>query len=70
MDIGHLRHNRIAKDGSLNTWVSYNRMRGQHASAIEHAIPEQFFVDPVSCNAPNAPNPDPNKPLAGQAFTN
>ncbi len=36
-------------------WVSYNRMRGQYASAMEHATPEQFFVDKTQCGAANQP---------------
>jgi hypothetical protein len=32
-----------------NRWIVYNRMRGQHSSAMEHATPEQFWVDKTQC---------------------
>ncbi|MBI1904646.1 MAG: transglutaminase domain-containing protein, partial [Rhodocyclales bacterium] len=69
MDISHMRAIRWVKDSRLpqnaatgataqteakNRWIAYNRMRGQYASALEHAIPERFFNDPATCNAPGA----------------
>jgi hypothetical protein len=32
-----------------NRWITYNRTRGQHSSAMEHAAPEQFWVDKIQC---------------------
>ena len=33
-----------------NRWIAYNKMRGQYSSAMEHAIPEQFWVDRNKCS--------------------
>ena len=33
-----------------NRWIAYNKMRGQYGSAMEHAIPEQFWVDKNKCS--------------------
>ena len=33
-----------------NRWIAYNKMRGQYGSAMEHAIPEQFWVDRNKCS--------------------
>ena len=33
-----------------NRWIAYNKMRGQYGSAMEHAIPEQFWVDKNQCS--------------------
>lgn len=52
MDIGHLRHNRLAQDGDVQAWINYNRMRGQQASMLEGAIPETFFTDPNAATKP------------------
>ncbi len=52
MDIGHLRHLRVAKDNDATTWINYNRMRGQQQSVLEATIPEQFFTDPASTTKP------------------
>jgi transglutaminase-like putative cysteine protease len=43
-----------ATEDTKKRWVGYNKMRGQYASALEHAIPEQFFNDTTKCNSPNA----------------
>jgi hypothetical protein len=32
-----------------NRWIAYNKMRGQYSSAMEHAVPEQFWVDKSQC---------------------
>ncbi|MDR0673887.1 MAG: hypothetical protein LBF93_09615, partial [Zoogloeaceae bacterium] len=37
------------KTATQNRWIAYNRMRGQHMSAMEHAVPEQFWVDKSQC---------------------
>ena len=47
MDIGHMRNLSWAKDNDEKKWIAYNRLRGQYMSALEHAIPERFFNDPV-----------------------
>jgi hypothetical protein len=38
------------KSAAQNRWIAYNKMRGQYASAMEHATPEQFWVDKSSCS--------------------
>ena len=63
MDIGHIRHQTWAKDNDVQKWVNYNKINGQHMSALEHAVPERFFNDPAQCNvygttAPVAGLPD------------
>lgn len=52
MDIGHLRHLRVAKDNDTTTWINYNRMRGQQQSVLEASVPEQFFTDPAATTKP------------------
>ena len=37
------------KPAAQNRWIAYNKMRGQYASAMEHAVPEQFWVDKSQC---------------------
>jgi len=37
------------KSAAHNRWIAYNKMRGQYASAMEHAVPEQFWVDKSQC---------------------
>ncbi|MDG4551150.1 MAG: hypothetical protein P9F19_17415 [Candidatus Contendobacter sp.] len=53
MDIGHLRSIRWSKANDPQAWVAYNRMRGQQASALEHATPEQFWIDRTQCRYPD-----------------
>lgn len=67
MDIGHLRHVRVAKDNNATTWANYNRVRGQFASAMEHSVIEASFVDRGTCNLPGSQNPDPSKPACAEA---
>ena len=38
------------KTAAQNRWIAYNRMRGQYASAMEHAAPEAFWVDKTKCS--------------------
>ena len=46
------------RSAAQNRWIAYNRMRGQHASAMEHSIPEQFFIDRTQCRfTDNSVNP-------------
>lgn len=49
MDVGHVRHLRWNKDDKQAAWATYNRLRGQFASAMESAIPEQLFIDRNQC---------------------
>lgn len=37
------------KTAAQNRWIEYNKMRGQYSSAMEHAVPEQFWVDKRQC---------------------
>lgn len=37
------------KSAAQNRWIAYNKMRGQYSSAMEHAVPEQFWVHKSSC---------------------
>ena len=46
-DIPALTEN--GKSAAQNRWIAYNKMRGQYASAMEHAVPEQFWVDKSQC---------------------
>ncbi len=50
IDIGHVRNLTWAKDNNLQRWIAYNRVRGQFMSALEGAIPENFFNDATKCN--------------------
>jgi transglutaminase-like putative cysteine protease len=69
MDIGHVRNLTWAKDNSAQRWVDFNRLRGQHMSALEHAVPERFFSDPAQCNVEGSLNPNPNLPPCPQAIS-
>jgi hypothetical protein len=85
MDIGHVRHNRWVKDDGLDVnnnnvganatsdtrkrWIAYNRIRGQYASGLEHAVPERFFSDATKCNAPGISNPDLTKPTCTEGVS-
>ncbi|UJB65534.1 hypothetical protein YS110_12615 [Acidovorax sp. YS12] len=51
LDIGHVRNITWAKDNDRQTWIGYNKLRGQYMSALEHAVPERFFHDPAQCNS-------------------
>jgi hypothetical protein len=46
-----LTHN--GKSAAQNRWIAYNKMRGQYNSAMEHAVPEQFWVDKRQCRYEN-----------------
>jgi len=37
------------KPAAQNRWIAYNKLRGQYASAMEHAVLEQFWVDKSAC---------------------
>ena len=37
------------RSAAQNRWIAYNKMRGQFSSAMEHAVPEQFWVDRKTC---------------------
>jgi hypothetical protein len=45
MDVGHLRHCRVAQNNDTQVWIAFNRVAGLQASAFEHIIPEAFFND-------------------------
>lgn len=62
MDIGHQRHITWAKDHDEQKWIAYNRLRGQHLSALEHAVPERFFNNPSQCNADGTATPTAGLP--------
>ena len=38
------------KSAAQNRWIAYNKLRGQYNSAMEHAVPEQFWVDKSQCS--------------------
>lgn len=44
---------RNGKTAAQNRWIAYNKMRGQYASAMEHAVPEEFWVDKKQCRYTN-----------------
>jgi hypothetical protein len=85
MDIGHVRHNRWVKDDGLDVnngsptasvnsetkkrWIAYNRMRGQHASALEHLIPEKYVNDVTQCRLVNAVNADTSKEVCREGVS-
>ena len=37
------------KPAAQNRWIAYNQMRGQYASAMEHAVLEEFWNDRTQC---------------------
>jgi hypothetical protein len=49
---GHQQQTRTDPNGKTaaqNRWIAYNKLRGQYSSAMEHAVPEQFWVDKSQC---------------------
>ena len=69
MDIGHVRPIGYSKDNDKNTWIAYNKLRGQYMSALEHAIPERFFNDPSKCNAEGTTTPIVGLPACPQGIS-
>lgn len=69
LDIGHIRNLTWAKDNDQSKWVSYNRMRGQYMSALEHAVPERFFSDPLQCNLAGTTTPVAGLPECAQGIS-
>ena len=69
LDIGHIRNLTWAKDNDQSKWVSYNRMRGQYMSALEHAVPERFFSDPLQCNLAGKTTPVAGLPDCAQGIS-
>jgi hypothetical protein len=59
------------KTATQNRWIAYNRMRGQHMSAMEHAVPEQFWTDKTQCRYVDEDGQVKNPALAdcGQAVS-
>ena len=43
------RFNINNKSAAHNRWVAYNKIRGQYSSAMEHAVPEQFWISRKNC---------------------
>jgi hypothetical protein len=37
------------KTAAQNRWIAYNKAKGQYSSAMEHAVPEEFWVDKSQC---------------------
>ena len=54
-DVGHLRAIRWTKDHDRAKWVAYNRMRGQQASMLEHAVLETLLTDRATCRTRSDP---------------
>ncbi|WP_313333404.1 transglutaminase-like domain-containing protein [Comamonas sp.] len=69
LDIGHIRNLTWAKDNDQSKWVSYNRMRGQYMSALEHAVPERFFSDSSQCNLAGTTTPVTGLPECAQGIS-
>jgi hypothetical protein len=69
LDIGHVRPIGWSKDNTRDTWIAYNKLRGQYMSALEHAIPERFFNDPAKCNAEGTTTPVPGLPACPQGIS-
>ncbi|QTD43725.1 hypothetical protein [Ottowia testudinis] len=69
IDIASHRTLSTAKDNDENIWIAYNRMRGQYASALEHAVPERFFNDPAKCNSYDNPSPTAGLPACPQGIS-
>jgi hypothetical protein len=59
MDIGHVRPIGWSKDNDRATWIAYNKLRGNHMSGLEHAVPERFFNDSTICNFQDAVTSNP-----------
>lgn len=68
-DIGHIRNLTWTKDNNSKNWVGYNKLRGQYMSALEHAIPEQFFNDFSRCNDYHSVNGNPDLPECPQGMS-
>jgi hypothetical protein len=54
-----------------NRWIAYNRMRGQHSSAMEHAVLEAFWIDRSQCRYvdENGQTKNPTLSDCGQAVS-
>ncbi|GKS93334.1 transglutaminase [Acidovorax sp. SUPP2825] len=69
IDIGHIRNVSWAKNNDDRKWSSYNRLRGQYMSALEHAVPERFFNDPAKCNLAGSSSPVTGLPDCPQGIS-
>jgi hypothetical protein len=69
IDVPHVRNLTASKAANRLEWISYNRLRGQHMSAMEHSIPERLFNDTTKCNISDAPNPLPRLPACPQGVS-
>ena len=69
IDIGHMRNITWAKDSDPQKWITYNKLRGQYMSALEHAVPERFFNDPAQCNLEGTSTPVAGLPECPQGIS-
>ncbi len=69
MDVDRILHQVEAKDYDRAKKIDYMRQVGAAGSAVEHAVPEELFIDASACNALGTPNPDPSKPACPQAVS-
>ncbi len=69
MDIGHVRNLAWAKDNNQQSFVAYNRIRGQSMSALEGAVPEHIFYSPTQCNAIGAKTQTAGLPVCPQGIS-
>jgi hypothetical protein len=42
------------KSAAQNRWIAYNKAKGQYSSAMEHAVPEEFWIDRTKCKYTDA----------------
>jgi hypothetical protein len=42
------------KGAAQNRWIAYNKSKGQYSSAMEHAVPEEFWIDRTKCKYTDA----------------
>ena len=69
MDIGHIRPIGWSKDNDRNTWIAYNKLRGQYMSFLEHVIPELYFNDSKKCNLNGTTTPTAGLPACPQGVS-
>jgi len=69
IDIGHMRNLAWSRSNDKAQWATYNRMRGQYMSALEHAVPERFFSDLAKCNLAGSANPVAGLPECPQGIS-
>ena len=59
------------KPAAQNRWIAYNQMRGQYASAMEHATLEAFWNDKNTCRYTdeNGQIKNPSQPNCAEAVS-